>query len=791
MSELVKSHYNIRVCGIVQGVGFRPTVWRYANELGITGLVCNDTEGVLIKCRASQQEVTALIQRLQHSPPPQAQIDSIEEWKTNENTSYSDFEIAISQSNVNTQTGISPDLATCDECISEVFGKSSTRKHYAFTNCTHCGPRLSIIKTLPYDRENTSMSDFKQCPDCLKEYQDPTDRRFHAQPNACITCGPQVCLTDNTGKVINEDDPIAYAKQLLRSGKIIAVKGLGGFQIALDATNENATETLRLRKNRAEKPFALMAKNISMIEKYCELSRQERELLESSAAPIVLLNKRVNSNIANNVAPKQKRLGFMLPNTPLHHMLMSDIDYPIVLTSANISGQPQCIDNTDAIEQLSELVDFYLQHNRDIINRTDDSVVHLVNGQTQVIRRSRGYAPAPISLPKGFESCANTLALGGDLKNTFCLINNTQAVLSQHIGDLQDTKTYSDFQRTLNLYQNLYRFTPEVIAIDQHPQYHSSSFGSDVSRNNNVALIKVQHHHAHIASCLGDNNVPLDSTSVVAIVLDGMGYAEVNGNAQIWGGEIFVANYRTAERVAHLSPVALLGGNAAMRQPWRNCFAQLVKVMDWHQLNEKYSELPIMKLLASRPIETLLAMLEKQLNSPLSSSCGRLFDAVAAAIQVHTDDEISYEGQAAIALEECIDESTWSTKQAYSFPFDHRQQLIELNPKTMWQELLKDLLDAEQQGVIAAKFHRGLANGLATCANHIAQQRDIKRVVLSGGVMQNRHLQTAIKEQLEENGIEILSHHRVPANDGGLAFGQALIGAANTIPTINGGIKCA
>jgi hydrogenase maturation protein HypF len=780
-SAIPQHQRTIRVRGTVQGVGFRPTVWRYATELGLSGEVYNDGDGVLIICQGSQSTIDTLISRIQQSPPPQAQISSIENWYSDKILSSKEFIIAASHYSIAANTGVSPDLATCPDCLTDMKHLKDRRHNYAFTNCTHCGPRLSIVRALPYDRHNTSMEKFAQCSSCQAEYENPADRRFHAQPNACPTCGPALWLSSADGQSITKQ-PIAQAQSLIRAGKIVAIKGLGGFHLAVDANNPKAVERLRLRKQRPHKPFALMAQTTEQIENYCELDRQERQLLQSAAAPIVLLTQKTTAKLPANINPDQTRLGFMLPMSPLHYLLMEGFDGPLVMTSGNASGQPQCINNKQALASLGQIADAFLLHNRDIVNRVDDSVVQVNKQQQQLLRRARGYAPQPLPLPPGFETAPSVLALGGELKNTFCLLHGNQAILSQHIGDLKDMATYTDFEHTLKLYQQMFKFQADVIAIDQHPHYLSSEYGRSLATLHSQKLIEVQHHHAHIAACLADNLRPLQAQPVLGLCLDGMGFARTdNENDTIWGGEILLANYHSATRLARIRPTAMPGGNLAMQQPWRNCLAQLDNAIGWPTVVEKYGHLPLIKTLQQQPLDTILAMINRGVNTPFSSSCGRLFDAIAAAVGINIEGSLSFEGQAAMTLEASIDNKQWSTATPYSLALNQHDELLEIDPAPLWPELLDDLDQGQAAGLIASRFHLGLAEALSKAVVLLAEKLNLDTVALSGGVMQNLRLSQALEQRLRARGLHVLQHQQVPANDGGIALGQALIAAANTL----------
>lgn len=821
---------NIRVRGIVQGVGFRPTVWKLAHQFQLVGTVSNDGDGVLIEVEGKSFSINEFIEALNNDKPVLARIDSIERQRSSyPNEPAISFEI-IESTYSNANTGISADAATCDECLADIMGhdlnsngdKNShhnnhhRRQYYPFTNCTHCGPRLSIITGIPYDRAQTSMNEFKMCPACLGEYNSPNDRRFHAQPNACPNCGPEVWLEDRSGKLVSSvnknqrykdpinDMPIIKAALYIREKNIVAIKGIGGIHLAVcacddginndgSANGENeisAVQKLRLKKQRPNKPFAIMAKNLAMIKQYCYVNDEECALLTSPAAPIVLLKRREvssterkTSQLSKDVAPGQKTLGMMLPYSPLHHLLLNVLNKPIVLTSANASNEPQCIDNDHARESLSDIADFFLLHNRSIENRVDDSVVRIMTGKPQFYRRARGYAPESLPLPKGFEQTPQILAMGGELKNTFCLIKNGQAILSQHMGDLENYKTYEDYRHNLSLYEKLFQHQAEHIAIDMHPEYISNKAGHELANERGIKLHSIQHHHAHIAACLADNQYPLNGKPILGIALDGLGYG---GDDSLWGGEFLLTDYQQSKRLAHFKPVALLGGAVAMKQPWRNTYAHLQTCLEpinnkgngWDWVMKHYPDLALVKHLSDKPLATFDAMLEKGISCPKASSAGRLFDAVAGAIGL-CPNEIQYEGQAAIELENYIDEQAWeeAINTAYEFDLNAKQ----LNPTPMWKALLQDLSDSISSSLISARFHKGLSNAIQTLGIELSKENNINTIALSGGVFQNKTLFEDVKQGLEQQDFSVLVHHNVPANDGGLALGQAAITAARIL----------
>jgi hydrogenase maturation protein HypF len=778
----------IRVRGLVQGVGFRPTVWCLARDCGIAGEVWNDAEGVVIRAWGRPIDLDRFLRRLEEQPPPLARIDAVEWALYADSPADGGFRIVSSRAG-EVHTAIGPDGAACPACLGETLDPSDRRYNYPFTNCTHCGPRLSIVWAVPYDRCNTSMAAFPLCPACRAEYEDPEDRRFHAQPTACPSCGPHAWLErfvdDRTEPQRRTGcEAVEAARDLMISGSIIAIKGLGGFNLTCDACNEDAVARLRDCKRRYAKPFALMARDLDVIRRYCAVDSQEESRLKSAAAPIVILPATGPDRVAEAVAPGYATLGFMLPNTPLHHLLLRDLDRPFVMTSGNLSQEPQCTDNEDARRRLSTIADYGLFHNRDIVNRLDDSVVRVMLGKTRLVRRARGYAPAPVRLPAGFEHAGPLLALGGELKSTFCFLKDGQAILSQHIGDLEDAATLADYQKALSLYLALYNHTPETIAVDMHPDYLSSKLGRERALADGCRIEEVQHHHAHIASCLAENAIPLDTRPVLGIALDGLG---LGPDGTLWGGEFLLADYKTFERVGCFPPVTMPGGAQAVHQPWRNTFAHLEAAIGWERCKQEHAGLELVQDLDSKPLGTLAAMMRKGINSPLSSSCGRLFDAIAAAVGLCRD-AVSYEGEAAIALESIADARTLAQEDGYPIPV--LVQALDLGGLPMmdfsplWGAILDDLEGAAPAGVMAARFHRGLVRAIVemVCLIFARENRRLERTVaVSGGSFQNKLLLEEVSSALEGLGLTVLTHGQVPANDGGLALGQAAVAGARSM----------
>ena len=757
--------FELRVRGRVQGVGFRPAVWRIAHELRLAGEVLNDGEGVLVRVGGSAAAVDTLINRMRQCAPPLARIDRIDRraWS---GELPAEFRIAASLRN-DSHTEVTPDAAICPACAAEIADPASRRYRYPFTNCTHCGPRLSIVTAIPYDRAATTMARFTMCRVCQVEYGDPADRRFHAQPIACPDCGPQARLIAlDTGEATGAADPVAVAATLIRDGAIVAIKALGGYHLACDATNAAAVARLRQAKRRLAKPFALMAADLATIRRYCEVDATAEQALRDPAAPIVLLPAIGRDRLPSAVAPGLVELGFMLPSTPLHLLLMQDCDRPLVMTSGNLAEEAPIIDNNVACDVLRDVASHVLLHDRAIANRVDDSVVRIMAGASRVLRRARGFAPAPIPLPDGFEDAPPLLAMGGELKATFCLLRDAEAILSQHIGDLESASVLSDYRSALALYQTLFQHTPAAWVIDAHPEYLSSKLARDLVAGTGHPLLEVQHHHAHIAACLAENARPRSAPAVLGIVLDGLGYGD---DGTIWGGEFLLADYRDYRRVARLQPVAMPGGAQAVREPWRNLYAHALAALGPACI----TDLPALRArLEGRPLRTLDGMIANGINAPLASSCGRLFDAVAAALGVCVERQ-AYEGEAAMRLEALATQASWEER---GYPFDLTADGIA--PAPLWRALFTDLANGVAAASIAARFQRGLAEAVVDMAMRLAAAHACDTVALSGGCWQNKMLFERTVQRLSSAGLNVLSHRLVPPNDGGLALGQAVIGAA-------------
>jgi len=755
----VKKLARISVWGVVQGVGFRPFVYRLAQEHNLKGWVCNTSGSVEIEVEGDKESLDNFLGDLEVKAPPMARIERVEA-TFYPLKGYTKFKICQSLSQEGKYQLVSPDIATCEDCRREIFSPADRRFRYPFTNCTNCGPRFTIIEDIPYDRPKTTMRKFEMCPQCQREYDDPLDRRFHAQPNACPKCGPSLELVDGDGNPIEGNDAIKAASALLKAGKILAIRGLGGFHLACDATNEEAINLLRTRKRRLSKPLAIMVATLQDIEKHCLVSPEERKLLQSPQCPIVLLRwKRNSSNISPAVAPNLKYLGVMLPYTPLHHLLLREACLPLVMTSGNLSEEPIAKDNDEALIRLGGIADYFLLHNRDIFSRYDDSVYMVEDDKPQALRRARGYAPYPIPLP--FKA-KQILACGAELKNTFCVTKDEHAFLSQHIGDMENEETLEHFENTIELYQKLFRIEPEIIAYDMHPEYLSAKYALEVSSEQGLSLIPVQHHHAHIVSCLVENKV---KGPVIGVVFDGTGYGT---DGTIWGGEFLLADWRSFQRLGHLEYVPLLGGATAIKKPYRMALSYLYTL-----LGEDFSleGLPISKLNPAE-LELIKQQLKRGINCPLTSSAGRLFDAVSALLGVRG--EIDYEAQAAIELEMLAlnEADEW---ESYPFSIVEYQGVRVVKLGELFPSVVQDVKNQTPIPIISLKFHNTMAQIITRMCKLIARETGITQVALSGGVFQNRLLLKLATAALQREGFSVLTHHLVPCNDGGISLGQAVI----------------
>ncbi|MDQ3899789.1 MAG: carbamoyltransferase HypF [Actinomycetota bacterium] len=738
----------VRVEGVVQGVGFRPYVHSLAHRLGLSGRVGNDTAGVFMEIEGAEQAVSEFLATLPAQAPPLAVIEQV---RTNPlvPTGEPGFHIVSSQAAGRRDTLISADTATCEDCLRELADPADRRFDYPFINCTNCGPRFTIVRDVPYDRPFTTMAPFAMCRDCAREYHDPTDRRFHAQPVCCPACGPRLRLIDASGAEL-PGEPLAAAAQLLTAGAVLAVKGLGGFHVAALAADAAATAELRTRKHREDKPFAVMVADLNAARELCEIDPVGEQVLAGRRRPVVLLPRRPDAAVARAVAPGNRNLGLMLPYTPLHHLLLRDTAGPIVLTSGNISDEPIAYQDDDARRRLTGIADAYLTHDRAIHMRTDDSVVRVFRGAELPVRRSRGYAPEPLTLAQPVPR--PILGCGAELKNTFCLARGRHAFISHHIGDLENYETLRSFTEGVEHFGRLFDVTPEVVAYDLHPEYLSTKYALDLA---DVELVGVQHHHAHIASCLADNG---ESGPVLGVAFDGTGYGS---DGTLWGGEFLLADLTGFQRMAHLVPVPLPGGAAAIRQPWRMAAAYLG------------SDAPRDLIERNAPHwDSVLAMASRRVNAPLTSSAGRLFDAVAAILGIR--DSINYEGQAAVELEQRAD---LTESGSYSARISEGPTLA-LHGVDLVRAAVADRQAGIAPEVIAARFHHGLADAIVRVCLALRETTGVDVAALSGGVFQNVLLLERTVANLERAGFRVLTHSRVPPNDAGISLGQIAVAAA-------------
>ncbi|MGH7906050.1 MAG: carbamoyltransferase HypF [Candidatus Binataceae bacterium] len=744
----------MRIGGIVQGVGFRPFVHSLATRIGLSGFVTNDTQGVLIEAEGDVALVARFVESLRAEAPPLAIIERIEQEQA-AISGMEGFAIVESRNDGERRALISPDIASCAECIREMFDPADRRYLYPFTNCTNCGPRFTIVRNIPYDRPLTTMAGFAMCPDCSREYHDPSDRRFHAQPISCPACGPRLRLIGRDGAEL-AGDPIAITAALMSAGHIVAIKGLGGYHLAAAAEDDLAVGALRARKHREDKPFAVMCPDIAAARRLAAFDSAEERILAGPRRPIVLARRRPDASVAESVAGANRYLGLMLPYTPLHHLLCHDFRAPFVLTSGNVSDEPIAYHDEDAFPRLSQIADFFLTHDRPIHIRTDDSVVRVFRGREIAMRRARGYAPQPLSL--SFNVPRPTLGCGAELKNTFCLAKERHAFVSHHIGDLENYETLRAFTDGVEHFRRLFDITPEIVACDLHPEYLSTKHALELE---GVELMRVQHHHAHIAACLADNG---EDGPAIGVAFDGLGYGT---DGTMWGGEFLIADLTNFERVASLEPIPMPGGAAAIRQPWRMAAAYLdaiygdkmpggIEVARRNQHNWR----PVVRMARAR------------LNSPLTSSVGRLFDAVAAILGLR--DTVNYEGQAAIELEQ---RASPIERAAYRVAIrDGNPRLIQATE--IVQAVLEDLRLGRSVETIAARFHNTIARLIADICEMARASRGFSTVALSGGVFQNLFLLERTAGLLRQQGFRVLTHNRVPANDGGISLGQVVVAAA-------------
>ncbi|MBN1561355.1 carbamoyltransferase HypF [candidate division KSB1 bacterium] len=740
----------IHIQGAVQGVGFRPFIWRLATGLQLTGWVRNTSNGLFIEAEGPPQQLERFLEAIPIEKPSISRIHSLKHHRLDA-VGYADFKIAASNGQLDRTAWMLPDIATCEECLAEVFDPANRRYLYPFTNCTHCGPRFTIIESLPYDRANTTMKMFDMCPACRSEYSDPANRRFHAQPNGCPTCGPHVELWNAAGHLLESTHAaIEKTAELVRQGWIIAIKGLGGFHLVVDATNGDAVDRLRRKKNRDEKPFALMAGRAAAAT-YCQLSPAEAALLNAPESPILLVQSVRNNDVAEAVAPNNPLLGVMLPYTPLHHILLRMLGRPIVATSGNLADETICTDNSEALARLGAIADYFLVHNRSISHHVDDSIVRLIADRPVILRRARGYAPLPISLGKTIEPA---IAVGGHLKNAAAVAQGEQAFLCQHIGDLETESSITTLQRTVADFSAVYDIKPKRIIHDAHPDYASTRYAQSLPGDK----ISVQHHLAHIYSCMADNEV---EPPLLGVAWDGLGYGD---DGSLWGGEFFLLEKAAPRRFAHLRTFPLPGGDKAIRQPFRTATGLLYE-MD-AQMLERHPSLPPLQQLSRSELKTIVTLLQKGINAPRTSSAGRLFDAVASLLDIrHLN---AYEGQAAMQLEF----SAWEGETTHEvYPYDITFSTVTKYSVVDWQPMIAALLsdlNRVDKAVIAARFHNTLADIILA----LAQKSGMDRVALSGGTFQNKYLVEKTIGKLAAAGFKVYTHQQVPPNDGGIALGQ-------------------
>jgi hydrogenase maturation protein HypF len=750
----------IDVKGIVQGVGFRPFVYRLAKEHGLFGYVCNNTSGVSIEIEGQKSKIDEFIEKIKTAPPPQAVIFEIASYDI-EPVGYDNFVIRPSDDRKEKFVPISPEIATCNNCLAELFDPADRRYRYPFINCTNCGPRFTIVKDIPYDRKFTTMAPFKMCRMCQKEYDDPENRRFHAQPNACPVCGPGLTLLAHTLEKVDVPDVISEVCRLLKDGNIIAIKGLGGYHLACDAMNPDAVHKLRSRKYREYKPFALMVKDVETAKRLCHVNKKEQEVLTGSIRPIVLLRKKAGCPVAEDVAPRQKYHGVMLPYTPLHHLIVAESGLVLVMTSGNMSSEPIAFQDDKAFDRLKNIADFYCIHNREIHIRTDDSVVRVWRGSEIVFRRARGFAPFPLVLKLKFQE--NILACGAELKNSFCLCKENFAFVSHHIGDLENLETLTSFEEGIEHLKRIFNISPALVAYDLHPDYLATKYALSLE---DIPGIGVQHHHAHIVSCMVENEI---EDEVIGVSFDGTGYGP---DGTIWGGEFLICDFREFKRVGHLEYTALPGGEMAIKEPWRMAVSYLYKVYHDQMFD---LDIDFVKKLDRGKWPIIQKMIDRSINSPITSSSGRLFDAVSALAGVRN--EVYYEGQAAIELEMAA-----GTEEGV-YPFDLKTVedniMVWLDP--LFRGIVSDLEGHVGVESISSRFHNTMAMIILGVCLKLKKTSGLNRVALSGGVFQNGLLLEKTCVLLDKNGFDVFTHHRVPPNDGGIALGQAVVANARVM----------
>jgi len=743
-------HIDIR--GAIQGVGFRPFIFRLAKELNLNGYVCNTSSGVTVEAEGEQLFINNFLTRIKKEKPSLAVITSLEHLFLDQ-VGYDGFNIRGSEKKEDISALILPDISTCPDCLKELFDPADRRYLYPFINCTNCGPRFSIIESLPYDRANTSMKKFEMCGVCLDEYNNPLNRRFHAQPNACPICGPQIKLWDSKGKIIEEKHyALLKAAEYIKLGEIVALKGIGGFQLLVDASNDNAVQRLRQLKHRDEKPFALMFPSLEIVKKVCELSGSEENALSSPECPIVIVNRKNSEgySVSEFAAPGNPNLGIMLPYSPIHHLLMNELNFPVIATSGNLSEEPICIDEYEALNRLKGIADYFIVHNRLVVRHVDDSIVRIAAGREMILRRARSYAPLPVSVPDIDEDNECIIAFGGHLKNSIALKKNRNIFISQHIGDLSTEESSNAFKKTIKDFQNLYEMHPNRIICDLHPGYISTKYAEQSGSN----VEKIQHHIAHIAACRIENQVRGEA---LGVSWDGTGFGPDN---TIWGGEFFFSDDELTKHIGQFKKFPLPGGEAAIKEPRRSALGIIYEISRMN-CGSKYIDI-LSKVFSNTELIILTNMLDKKINSPLTSSVGRLFDAVSSILMLKQFS--SFEGQAAMQLEFAADKFT---KESYSFEI-RDDAITVIDWKNLFNSLVEDIRKSIPVSVISSKFH----NSLVEIIYSMAKKNNLRKVILSGGCFQNAVLLQRTIEKLEKEGFKIYWPQRIPPNDGGLALGQ-------------------
>ena len=752
----MKKRLEISIKGAVQGVGFRPFIFRLAKQLSLKGFVVNSVSGVTIEVESNEEILREFLNRIESEKPSHTVIISLE-YSFLDVTGFTSFEIRESKSNGQISALILPDISVCNDCLREMFDPKDRRYLYPFINCTNCGPRFSIIEKIPYDRPNTSMKIFEMCIDCRKEYENPENRRFHAQPIACPNCGPLLELWDHDGKIIStHQSALKEAVVRIKEGSIVALKGLGGFQLIVDAQNKSAVMNLRDKKHRDEKPFALMFPNLQAIKKECDISENEENMLLSPACPIVIVRrKNINENetaISISVAPKNPYLGVMLPYTPLHHILMGNLNFPIVATSANLSEEPMCIDEHEALDRLKNIADFYLIHNRPIVRHVDDSIVKSVNNRRMILRRARGFAPLPLQIGNNQSNNEdeNVLSVGGHLKNTIAIKKGNNIFVSQHIGDLSTNESYSAFKRTITDFEQMYQANPTTVVTDMHPEYLSTKY----AKSRNIQVSEVQHHYAHIAACRLENQIEGEA---LGVSWDGTGFGL---DQTIWGGEFFYSNDSNHRHIAQFRKFMLPGGETAIKEPRRTACGLLYEIYNDNFMD--HAPKSFRKNFSQNDLSIIQKILSKKINSPRTSSVGRLFDAVSSLLNICNI--TNYEGQAAMLLEFAADKSEHGE---YPFHFSEKE-ILKIDWQLVVENILADLRNNVQNSIISARFH----NTLVGIILNICQKFKFKKVILSGGCFQNTLLTEKAIKILEQNNFKVYWHQRIPPNDGGISVGQ-------------------